>query len=108
MRNRLCCEVEFGKQSGVEDRLLHRSDAISGSLFSFISEPKNASNGGLVSALTLRLTQTHLACFDVRQGILSVKKGLSPVAPMPAYGLCRGARNLLRHAKVSQSSQTLC
>ena len=56
MRNRLCCEVEFGKQSGVEDRLLHRSDAISGSLFSFISEPKNASNGGLVSSCcSLRL-----------------------------------------------------
>ncbi len=55
MRNRLCCEVEFGKQCGVEDRLLHRSDAISGSLFSFISEPKNASNGGLVSCLLMLL-----------------------------------------------------
>ena len=54
MRNRLCCEVEFGKLSGAEDRLLQRSDAISGSLFSFISEPKNAPNGGLVriSAIT--------------------------------------------------------
>lgn len=50
MRNRLCCEVDFGKQPGMEDRLLHRSDAVSGSLFSFISEPKNASGGGLVSS----------------------------------------------------------
>ena len=59
MRNRLCCEVDFGKQSGAEDRLLQRSDAISGSLFSFISEPKNASNGGLVSSgLSLRLPQS--------------------------------------------------
>ena len=38
---------------------LQRSDAISGSLFSFISEPKNASNGGLVSSgLSLRLPQS--------------------------------------------------
>ena len=49
MRNRLCCEVDFGKQSGAEDRLLQRSDALSGSLYSFISEPKNASHAGLVS-----------------------------------------------------------
>ena len=49
MRNRLCCEVDFGKQPQAEDRLLQRSDAISGSLFSFISEPKNQSSHSLVS-----------------------------------------------------------
>lgn len=54
MRNRLCCEVDFGKVSGAQDRLLQRSDAMSGSLFSFISEPpKTAANGGPVSHAAL-------------------------------------------------------
>ena len=53
MRNRLCCEVDFGKQPQAEDRLLQRSDAISGSLFSFISEPKNQSSHSLVSSSAL-------------------------------------------------------
>ena len=50
MRNRLCCEVDFGKQSHAGDRLLQRSDAMSGSLFTFLSEPKNAGSNGLVSS----------------------------------------------------------
>ena len=56
MRNRLCCEVDFGKQSQAEDRLLQRSDAISGSLFSFISEPKNQSSHSLVTSSALLQT----------------------------------------------------
>ena len=59
MRNRLCCEVDFGKQPQAEDRLLQRSDAISGSLFSFISEPKNQSSHSLVIS---NASDLHGAC----------------------------------------------
>ena len=60
MRNRLCCEVDFGKQPQAEDRLLQRSDAISGSLFSFISEPRNQSSHRLVTYSTEDLHRAHL------------------------------------------------
>ncbi|CAL5225287.1 g8086 [Coccomyxa viridis] len=94
MRNRLCCEVEFGKQCGVEDRLLHRSDAISGSLFSFISEPKNASNGGLKERRSLGgLTNAITNALSITSS--SSDKNLPVLKRQATFASCSG--NWLSH-----------